>query len=75
MEETKQSKKSTTTSVAVADLVFPEVPHGEGPKKHPSRSYDPRVVDYHSIRINDQWRITFIWSDSGPSKVAIVDYH
>ena len=30
---------------------------------------------YHSIRINDQWRIIFIWSPTGPSNVAIMDYH
>lgn len=30
---------------------------------------------YHSIRINDQWRITFRWTDAGPADVAIVDYH
>jgi proteic killer suppression protein len=29
----------------------------------------------YSVRINDQWRICFIWSDAGPSNVAIVDYH
>lgn len=29
----------------------------------------------HSIRINDQWRICFIWTDSGPVAVGIVDYH
>ena len=29
----------------------------------------------HSIRINDQWRICFIWVESGPSRVEIVDYH
>jgi len=29
----------------------------------------------HSIRINDQWRICFIWSDGGADKVEIVDYH
>ena len=29
----------------------------------------------HSIRINDQLRICFIWSDNGPSAVEIVDYH
>ncbi|AZG77117.1 type II toxin-antitoxin system RelE/ParE family toxin [Methylocystis rosea] len=29
----------------------------------------------HSIRINDQWRICFIWSEGGPSDVTIVDYH
>ena len=29
----------------------------------------------HSIRINDQFRICFIWSDKGPKKIEIVDYH
>ena len=29
----------------------------------------------YSIRINDQWRICFRWSDSGPESVEIVDYH
>jgi toxin HigB-1 len=29
----------------------------------------------HSIRINDQWRICFIWKDEGPEAVEIVDYH
>jgi len=28
-----------------------------------------------SIRINEQYRICFIWSDPGPSEVEIVDYH
>jgi proteic killer suppression protein len=30
-----------------------------------------------SIRINDQWRICFVWGkdDPGPSEVEIVDYH
>jgi proteic killer suppression protein len=29
----------------------------------------------HSIRINDQWRICFIWTEAGPENVEIVDYH
>jgi toxin HigB-1 len=29
----------------------------------------------HSIRINDQWRIVFRWSDQGPEEVEIMDYH
>jgi proteic killer suppression protein len=32
-------------------------------------------VGQHSIRINDQYRICFEWSDSGPENVEIVDYH
>lgn len=29
----------------------------------------------HSIRINDQFRMCFVWTESGPSEVEIVDYH
>jgi proteic killer suppression protein len=29
----------------------------------------------HSIRINDQFRICFRWTESGPEHVAIEDYH
>jgi len=29
----------------------------------------------HSIRINQQYRICFIWTTAGPSGVEIVDYH
>lgn len=29
----------------------------------------------HSIRINDQWRVCFVWADGGADDVEIVDYH
>lgn len=29
----------------------------------------------HSIRINDQWRICFTWTQAGPEDVEITDYH
>lgn len=29
----------------------------------------------HSIRINDQWRICFVWAEGNASQVEIVDYH
>jgi len=29
----------------------------------------------YSLRINDQWRITFDWSDGGAEHVRIEDYH
>ncbi len=29
----------------------------------------------HSIRINDPWRICFVWTAKGPDAVEIVDYH
>ncbi|HMN55844.1 MAG TPA: type II toxin-antitoxin system RelE/ParE family toxin [Ottowia sp.] len=29
----------------------------------------------HSIRINDQWRLCFVWADGNATQVEIVDYH
>jgi len=29
----------------------------------------------HSIRINDQWRVCFVWTTQGAANVEIVDYH
>ena len=29
----------------------------------------------HSIRINDQWRVCFVWREDGAHDVEIVDYH
>jgi proteic killer suppression protein len=29
----------------------------------------------HSIRINDQYRVCFVWTEFGPDQVEIVDYH
>lgn len=29
----------------------------------------------HSIRVNDQWRICFVWKDGNACDVEIVDYH
>lgn len=28
-----------------------------------------------SVRINDQWRVCFVWTVAGPDEVEIVDYH
>ena len=32
-------------------------------------------VGQYSVRINDQWRICFVWEEGGPANVEIVDYH
>jgi toxin HigB-1 len=34
-----------------------------------------KLNGFHSIRINDQWRLVFRWTDAGPAEVAITDYH
>jgi len=32
-------------------------------------------VGQHSVRINAQWRVCFVWTNAGPKNVEIVDYH
>ncbi len=34
-----------------------------------------KLKEFHSIRINDQWRIIFIWNTGNASEVRIIDYH
>ncbi len=34
-----------------------------------------RLKDYYSIRINNQWRIIFIWQNNNLHEVTILDYH
>jgi proteic killer suppression protein len=33
------------------------------------------LAKFYSVRINDQWRIVFAWSEGEPHDVQIVDYH
>jgi proteic killer suppression protein len=33
------------------------------------------LKDYYSIRINNQWRIIFMWENGNATNVEIVDYH
>lgn len=33
------------------------------------------MKDFYSIRINDQWRIVFKWSNGNVENVEIIDYH
>ena len=34
-----------------------------------------RLKDFHSIRVNDQWRIIFKWQSGSAYEVEIIDYH
>jgi proteic killer suppression protein len=34
-----------------------------------------RRAGQHSLRINDRYRICFLWTEEGPASVEIVDYH
>lgn len=54
-------------AVVLGDLRFP-----------PGNMLEPLKGDrkgQHSLRINKQWRICFVWTPEGPDKVEIVDYH
>ncbi len=33
------------------------------------------LKDFHSVRVNDQWRVIFRWADGHAHDVRIVDYH
>lgn len=34
-----------------------------------------KLKDFHSIRINNQWRIIFIWDNGNALETEIIDYH
>jgi toxin HigB-1 len=55
------------TSDRLTDLATPR-----GNRLEQLKGYDP---PRYSLRINDQWRITFRWSDGGADDVRIEDYH
>jgi proteic killer suppression protein len=47
-------------------------------KSPPGNRLEPLEGDragQHSIRVNDQYRICFIWGNNGPENVEITDYH
>ena len=45
------------------------------PPSNRLHALDRDRVGQHSISINDQWRICFVWRDGGAENVEIVDYH
>jgi proteic killer suppression protein len=54
-------------ALALSDLIAPPGNRLEALKGNRSGQ--------HSVRVNDQWRICFIWTDAGPTDVEICDYH
>ncbi len=55
------------SAVTIADL---RVPPGNRPE-----ALAGKRIGQHSIRINDRYRICFVWTADGPVRVEIVDYH
>lgn len=47
----------------------------KAPPGNKLHSLDRDRAGQHAIRINDQFRICFRWTDAGPADVEIVDYH
>ncbi len=45
------------------------------PPSNRLEKFGGNLKDYHSIRINKQWRIIFIWENENAFDVEIVDYH
>ncbi|MEN8980529.1 MAG: type II toxin-antitoxin system RelE/ParE family toxin [Planktotalea arctica] len=54
-------------AVVVEDLRFPPDDHLEELKGD--------RAGQHSVRINGQWRICFVWTPNGPADVEMVDYY
>ena len=67
VKRTRAMLSALDAAVVVEDLRFPPGNHLEELKGNRSGQ--------HSIRINDQWRICFRWTEQGPADVEIVDYH
>ena len=58
---------ATGAAMVLSDLRFPQ-----GNRLEQLRG---SRAGQHSIRINDQWRVCFVWTEQGPADVEIVDYH
>ena len=67
VKRTRAMLAALDAAVQVQDLRFPPGNHLEDLKGDRSGQ--------HSVRINEQWRICFVWTPSGPADVEIVDYH
>lgn len=67
VKRTRVMLSALDAAVALKDLRFPPGNHLE--------ALSGDRAGQHSVRINDQWRICFIWTQQGPKEVEIADYH
>ena len=67
IKRTRAMLTALDVAEVLEDLRFP-------PGNHLERLQGDRKGQ-HSVRINGQWRICFVWTDEGPADVEIVDYH
>ncbi len=45
------------------------------PPSHRLEALRGRREGQHSIRINDQWRVCFVWTELGAMDIEVTDYH
>ncbi len=78
-EEGKTTKFANIIKAATRKLVMLDAAvELKDLKSPPGNRLEPLRGDregQHSIRINDQWRLCFTWTDNGPEAVEICDYH
>ena len=67
VKRTRAMLSAMDAAVVLEDLRFPPGNHLEALKGD--------RAGQHSVRVNDQWRICFVWTEQGPADVEIVDYH
>lgn len=66
--------KRTTAMLTALDAAFVLTDLRFPPGNHLEELQGDRMGQ-HSVRINRQWRICFVWTERGPKDVEIVDYH
>lgn len=49
--------------------------HSRSPPNNRLEALAKDRAGQHSIRVNDQFRICFVWADDGAEQVEFVDYH
>jgi len=55
--------------------VASELNHLKVPPSNRLEKLSGNLRDFYSIRINQQWRIIFLWKDNHAHQVQIIDYH
>ena len=45
------------------------------PPSHRLKALSGERKGQHSIRVNDQWRVCFLWTEHGAMEIEITDYH
>ena len=63
----RRKLRMLNNSQNIKDLIIPPSNHLE--------KLTGNLKEYFSIRVNDQWRIIFIWKDGNAEHVELIDYH